>query len=301
MSKSSQRQKGIIGLILLAFTFALHGLFPRFLSEGFELFEQVYLRMLVALVLGCVVFYKHISFKKMLHAPFRDLVLLFLRAFAMFVGGIVLSSQALILAKYSNVSFIGAIPATAILGAILLREKVTPPKILLVLLAFVGVVLIAVQDYSHIFEWGTGELLALASAFAFSLSYVLRKWQTDYLNNQEMTQVIFFFGVIILIIGSFFRGETVSLSDWSPALLLAILITGLLNVVSLFLMNYSFERVDAFLGNNILTLSPLFALILGFFVFGETPIAKELIGGFLIVLSVIIMNRYEKYKPSKKR
>lgn len=293
MKQKTEHQKGVLALVLLSLVFASMGLFARYLSTGFVLLQQVYLRVFAAFMLGLICFKNDLDFKKLKKISKKEWGLLVFRSATSYLFGVTLFTQAIILTKYSNVSFIGALPMVAILGAILLKEKLTTKKLLLVLTAFAGVVLIAVKDYSHLLVWGKGEVIALISTFAFSLSYVARKWHSDLLNNKEITQITFFLSFIMIFITSLVKGDGLPLTGWHWGLLLAVLGAGLFNVINMFLTNYGFQKVEAILASNILTLESVFAIVLGFLFYKEVPIAKELIGGIIITLSVIGMNKVE--------
>src|SRR5690348_7637435 len=140
LTRKTDHQKGILALILLALVFASMGLFARYLATGFLLFQQVYLRMFAACVIGFFALRSQMNISKFMKIPTKDWVVIVLRGVSYALFGIVLFSQAIILTKYSNVSFIGALPTTAILGFILLHEKITAKKVGLVLLACVGAV-----------------------------------------------------------------------------------------------------------------------------------------------------------------
>jgi drug/metabolite transporter (DMT)-like permease len=296
MKDKSEHQKGVFSLILLALVFASMGLFARYLSTGFLLFQQVYLRMLVAFIVGYLVFHKQINLSKYKKLPIKEWLIIILRAVSYSLFGIILFTQAIIITKYSNVSFISSLPMTAVLGFVLLHEKFSYKKLALILLAFAGVILISVKDYSNIFDWGKGEILTLISTVFFSLSYIARKWQSDQLNNKELTVINFFVAFIAVFIVSILKGDGLPIFGWHWGLLLAVIGAGIFNIMNVFLTNYGFQKVEAVLASNILTLESVFAVVLGFLFYKEIPMAKELFGGFVIALSVIGMNKLEAKK-----
>lgn len=289
--KKSDREKGILSLVLLALVFASMGLFARYLATGFLLFQQVYLRMLAAFIVGVIIFGKQIDFSKFKKINAKDWGIIILRAVCYSLFGIILFTQAIIITKYANVSFIGALPITAVLGFILIGEKFTWKKASLVLLAFIGVFLIAVKDYSHILEWGRGEILTLISTIFFSLSYVARKWQTNLLTNKELTIVNFFVAFLAVFLVSIFKGDGLPIVGWNWGLLLAVIGAGAFNTINVFLTNYGFQKVEAVLASNILTLESFFAVILGFIFYSEVPLLKDFFGGVVIIATVIAMNK----------
>ena len=290
----NERQKRIIALIFLSFVFACMGLFARYLATGFFVFQQVYLRMLAAFVIGFIVLRKQLNLRKIRRISSKDWGIIIFRAVSFAVFGVTLFTQAIVLTKYSNVSFISALPVTAVLGFLLLKEKFSLGKILLVLLAFSGVVLIAVKDYTHLFIWGYGEILTLISTIFFSLGYVARKWQSKFLNNSELTVLNFLVAFLAVLFVSLIKGDGLPVAGWTSGLLMAIIGAGTFNVANVFLINYGFEKVDAVLASNILTLESFFAILLGFLFYGEIPLVKELIGGAIIISSVIWMNQLKK-------
>lgn len=291
--QKTDKEKGIVSLVLLALVFASMGLFARYLSTGFLLFQQVYLRMLAALVVGYLVFRKQVDLSKFKKLKIKDWGIIILRAVSYSLFGIILFTQAIIITKYSNVSFIGSLPMTAILGFILLHEKFSFKKLFLVLLAFMGVLLISVQDYSNILAFGKGEVLTLVSTVFFSLSYIARKWQSDVLNNKELTVVNFFVAFFVVFLVSVIKGDGLPIMGWHWGLLLAVVGAGIFNILNVFLTNYGFQKVKAVLASNILTLESFFAIVLGFIFYREIPLVKDLLGGLVIILSVIVMNRLE--------
>ncbi|EKD67694.1 MAG: Membrane protein [uncultured bacterium] len=290
---SDERTKGIIALVLLTLVFASMGLFVRYLNAGFLLFQQVYLRVFAAFILGIVIFNKDLSLEKLKKISVKEWGLFLFRGISGYLFGVTLFSQAILLTKYSSVSFIGALPFTAVFGVFLFKEKLNIQKFLLILLAFIGVVLISVKDYSNIFIWGRGEVVALVSTIFYSLSLISRKWHSKLLNNKEITTITFFIAGIAVLITSICAGEGLPLNHWTLGLFTAVIGAGLFNVINLFLINYGFQKVEGILASNILTLESFFAIILGFLFYKELPGLKEIIGGVLIVGSVLLMNQLD--------
>ena len=65
MKTKIEHQKGVLALVLLSMVFASMGLFARYLSTGFVLLQQVYLRVFAAFFLGLIVFKNDLDFKKL--------------------------------------------------------------------------------------------------------------------------------------------------------------------------------------------------------------------------------------------
>lgn len=287
----SEQKKGVIALVFLAFVFATMGIYARYLQTDFALFQQVYLRVFGAVLLGTVLFWSSVSFRKFLSISKKDWTIVVFRALTFGIG-VILFTLAFITTKYSNATFVAVIPLLPLFGYFLLGEKISGRKLLYITLAFLGVALIAIHDFTNILAFGRGELYALLSAVAFNLSYVARKWQSEYLNDKESVILVFFLEGLFIFVSSFLVGESLpSLSAFSPPTIFVIVVASLANVANLFLVNYGFGRVEVSVAGNILTLETAFALLFGLFIYHEIPALRELLGGAVIIFSVYQMNR----------
>jgi drug/metabolite transporter (DMT)-like permease len=289
----SERRRGILALFVLVAIWGILPIIPRFLSADFKLFQQVYLRMALGYLLSVLIFYNKINWKKIVTTPGRDFLLIIFRATCYYLLGVVLNTQALLLTKISNVTLIGTVPITAILGFIILREKITLKKVLLIVLSFVGALIVAVSSFSE-FSIGSGELFAFLSSLFISFALVSRKWQSKYLNDQETSVLVLLFSAIEIFAFSIIRGEGLPLNNWDVSAIGFLIAGGLLNAGTSFFSNYGLARVDAVLSGNILMLEPVLASFFGFLVFKELPVSREIFGGLIIIFSVIVMNYSEK-------
>ena len=93
---------------------------------------------------------------------------------------------------------------------------------------------------------------------------------------------------------SFFFGESLpNFAVFNIGTLVVIAIASLANIANLYLVNYGFNRVEAHVAGNILTLETAFALVFGILIYQEIPVLRELLGSALIIFSVYQMNRLE--------
>lgn len=291
--KLPERQKGIFALIGLAAVYASMGIFVRYLSLSFAFFQQIYLRLFAASAIGFLIYNRSLDFSKLKKIRSAEWLLLIFRAATYYLLGLALYTKSILLTKISVVSFISSIPMTAILGTLIYKEKITYKKIIFLLLSFIGVVIISVRDFSSIFNWGRGELLALISVTFTSLSIVLRKKQSKLLGNNEISQIIMTMAFVMLFITSFFAKEGLPQTGWNSSSFLVVIIAGAANTLMIFLTNYGFEKVSTIIASNILTMEMFFAVIFGFMFFREVPTFKDVVGGLLILFSVIQMNKLE--------
>ena len=287
----SRHSRGVAALILLAFGFGAIAITIRYLSDFYTLYQQLYITIGVAFILSLFIFPKTLNPQRLKKIPTKDWGIMVFRIIVGYLIGASLYRTSLTLTKISNVIFIQSIPFAAVFGWLIFKEKFTLPKFLLVVLAYIGVIIISVKNLSASFSLGRGELFSLISSAAFSLSYVSRKWQSNYLNDKEIAQILLFLGTLVLFIASLLKGERPPLISWQGVALLSVFLTGLFNTINIYLINFGFKNVKAVLASNILTLESIFALILAFIFYKELPTLREFFGGILIVGSVIQMNR----------
>lgn len=294
MGKTADRTKGIFALILLAIIYAGTGVVTRYLNNYFSLFQQIYIRTILALILGFLFFGKSLHYEKLKKITLSEWLLLFIRSAASFVFGAALWVQASTITKLANIAFIDALPITATLSFLFLKEKATIQKIILLLFSYIGVILLSVKDFSTGLVFGYGELLVFISGFFFAFRNISRRWHSQLLNDAEITQLMFFFGALTLLIVSFIFNESLVFPPWNGGLAFMLLIGGAIMIANIFLSNYAFAHVGAVLANNILNLEAVFAILVGFLLYREISSFQELVGGILIITSVVAMNRMKE-------
>jgi len=293
MSKTyDNHTKGVIALVFLTLVFASMGVFARYLSANLGLFQQVYSRLFLAFLFSVAAFWKYIRWQKVISIPLREWGVLFIRSVFQHLLGVVLVTAAVLHTKLGIVSLIQTLPLVSILAVIFLKERLTATKIWLILLASLGVFVITIHGSSDVGGFSSGDVYAVLAAIAFSFGYISRHWHKADLNNQEITMTMFFLSTVTIFIVSLIAGEGIpSLHDYShQAIILALIGSGVFNVLNLFLSNYGFEHVKAVLAGNILTLEAVFGILLGYVLYSETVTIPETIGGLLIIASVIMMN-----------
>lgn len=287
----SEQKKGVAALIFLALVFATMGIYVRYLHADFLLYQQVYLRVFGAALIGGIVFFSSVNFRKFFTLSHRDGAVVVFRALTYGLA-VVCLTLAYLTMKYSNASFITALPVVPFLGWLLLKEKFSLHKLLYVLCGLFGVGLISLHGVDGILSGGSGVIYGLISALSFGLSYIARKWQSDTLNDKESAILILLIEGIAVLVASFFAGESVPLaSAFSVQAIGVIAIASIANIACLVLINYGFVRVSASVAGNMLMLEPFFAVLFSIFLYQEIPVARELVGGGLIVYSAYAINR----------
>jgi drug/metabolite transporter (DMT)-like permease len=289
----TERDKGIAAVLILALMYGILPMVTRILDASFTLSQQVYLRMAIGCLFTFIVFSKFIDITKIFRLSTKENIFIFLRSFVYFFLGVGLYTQALLLTKISNVEFIGAIPMTALLGFILLKEKVTASKVALVLISFFGVLIISVKDFSTLSQFGLGELYAFLAAFFIAVGLVSRRWQTEKINDRESSMLMLFYAAVQFGFASFIYGEGLPVNGWTSEIMFTLFAAGVMIAAVSLTMNYGFVRVDAVLAGNLLSISPFIAILLAYFFYAEVPTGREFIGGILIIISALMLHRIE--------
>jgi len=286
------RNLAVISLIISAFLGAVMGVWARILALHFENFQQIAARSIVGSLIGLFLysFKNKVSLSKLIRLSKSDIFYLLIRSLSLLVG-IGLFTFAVNKGNFSNINMIYALPSTAILGIVLLKEELTFPKLLAIIIGFLGVLCITVKDFSSLRTIGIGEIAALISTFFYSLGYVVRKFITKALNNQEIA----FFGSFITGITAL--GTSIIMSNKisnfytiDVSILMVIFAAGICFILLGILNNYGFEHIEAIVANNLLILSSVFGLVIGILFYNESPTIIGLIGGLLVIGSAFLIN-----------
>lgn len=295
VTERSSFHKGILALMILNFIQALMGVFARVFAVELALFQQVAFRMLAALLFSFILFWKSLGFNKLKHITGKEYGLIFVRSILMYITGISFISVAFIYGAFANVAFILALPFTAMIGIVVLREKLTLKSFVLILLSFLGVLMLTIEDFSEVTNFDLGSIFAFIGSGSVAFSNILRKRHSDLLNNSEIGTIVLFLATIMLFVISFAVGDDIREVDWTLYLVWLMLLAGFLNAVLVLVTNYGFNVVKPIIANNILATKAIFGLLIGVLIYQEPLDVRGIIGGVLILSSLFLFNmRSEK-------
>lgn len=169
---------------------------------------------------------------------------------------------------------------TAILGVLVLKERLRIEQIIALVATLVGLVLL----FSDKLEPGAllGNLAALASGLAFALMFLFTRMQKDghplqSLMLSHVIAAVFSFGIAV-----FQPLPVVSLLSFSAIVALGI---GQIGLAAVFFA-YGIKRVSALTANLLAVIEPVFNPVWVFLLLGERPSAWAIAGGALILVSV---------------
>ena len=184
---------------------------------------------------------------------------------------------------------------TALLAVWLLREKMTPSRIGVVVLGIVGVLVILRPGIADI---NPAVFVVLAAAFGFAFVMIATKKLTV---TESTFAIIFWMSVIqlpISLIGSALLGNPAAFLHLTPAAILPLLGLGIAGTSSHFCLTNAFRAGDA---TVVVPLDfmriPLIAVV-GWALYGESLDIFVLLGALIIIMGVLWNLRSEaKTKP----
>lgn len=292
-SRQSTDLRGIGALVLLTASFAMLTVLSRYLGNGFTPAQQVYLRTGLAFFIAIVVFSRWVRWRTILRTCLREWCVIIGRTVLLYVVGTTLFSKAAGMTAVSDISFIAALPLVSALGMLLRSVRVSAVRVVFVGGSAVGVAILSGFSGSAASSLNYGNLIALVAMVAMSLGYLGRGWHDGTLNNHELTALTLGVGAVGVVLTSVVQGDSLPhIPSHTSAVMLwaAVGLAGVLSVLNVFLINYSFDRVDAVLSGNMLTVECVWGLLFGLFFFGQVPTWSGIIGGAVIVLCALALN-----------
>ena len=191
------------------------------------------------------------------------------------------------LATVVSISFAAPI-FTTIFSIFLLSEKVGIFRWLAVLVGFAGILIIT--------EPGISELniyYLFPIVFCLGLSYVAITIRQ--LSSTEPVWLIsFYFSLSITLLSLFTIPQGWVMPSLNHLLLLSLI--GIFGGVANLWLSQSYKYSEVSLVTPLKYLALVFAIIFGYFIWGEIPTIKTLIGAFLVIISTLIIFRREIYK-----
>lgn len=179
-----------------------------------------------------------------------------------------------------------------VLAGPLLGEPVGWHRILILLIGFIGV-LIVIQPTAEDLNL-TGSLYALAGAFFFAMLAI----QTRKMGRNENSELMVFYSALafLIITGGFmlFHWQTPDLNS-----LLTMILLGCITVFAQYTIihAYQYARIHVIAPFEYITV--IWAILIGWFAFGEHPGTTMYAGGILIVLAGIGISWYEKIEHNR--
>ena len=175
----------------------------------------------------------------------------------------------------------------------LYQEKLTPMKILGIILAMAGASIIGMGGFEVSLGNLWGDFLALLGAIAVSGYFLIGKALRPRLSILAYIYPTYWTAAISLILASFLAG--LPFTGYSPRTYLMFL---LLALVPQILGHSSFNWALRYLSSTLVTVAtlgePVGATLLAYFILREAPLPLEMIGGIIILFGIFLVSRQEE-------
>ncbi len=293
IKKISDKNLGIISLILATLLFSLFGVFTRIISGSMGVYYLLSSRLLIMVFFFLLIGYFTKSFKTINK---KDYFLFLFRSILVIIDAssfyIAVNKLPLGLALFI---FYGAsVASNFIYGSFFLNEKINKIKIISLIFAFIGLIFIYGGGFYNIAI--IPSILALISGFCFGLTVSTSKKLTIKYSITQVNLISFFIAFIFSFILLFLTKEKINLylpfNVWVTLIGFAITV-----VLGMLLTLYGFKNIESQKGGLILLFELIFVIILGFLFYKEIPTPNVLIGGLFIILSLALPNmNYNKNK-----
>ncbi|PKV51785.1 threonine/homoserine efflux transporter RhtA [Aquimarina sp. MAR_2010_214] len=172
---------------------------------------------------------------------------------------------------------------TALLEPILLKTKFQKIHLLLALLVLLGIYfLVPDLDFSN--SYTKAVILGIISALCYSLRNLIMKTKVGNYNGSVLMWYQLIVISILLLPFLFIMDSSGIKNQWLPTLTLALLTTAIGH--TLFLA--SFKRFSITTASIISSVQPVYGIIIGIIFLKEIPVFSTIIGGVLILTSVVV-------------
>ena len=215
-----------------------------------------------------------------------------------FVGyGISLSLQFLgtKLSTAANGSLVtSATPAFVLLFAwLLLKERITPRRLIALLLATLGVVAVIDPRSAQLNpELFLGNILLVGAAITWALYSVLVRRVTQSIDVLAFSLIAFLGGMPVSIPAGAWEWSTLGIDEITPGVIGGILFLGVISTaLAMVLWNTAFAFLDASVASLTFFAQPVVGTLLGWLFLGEQITPLFLLGGVLIATGLLIASR----------
>ena len=215
-----------------------------------------------------------------------------------FVGyGVSLSLQFLgtKLSTAANGSLVtSATPAfVLIFASLLLRERITPLRLVALILATLGVMAVIDPRSAQLDpELFLGNVLLIGAAVTWALYSVLVRKTTQQIDVLLFSLIAFLGGLPVAMPAGAWEWQTLGIGEISLGVVGGVLFLGVISTaLAMVLWNTAFAFVDAGLASLTFFAQPVVGTLLGWLLLGEKITPLFLVGGMLIGLGLVIASR----------
>ena len=190
-------------------------------------------------------------------------------------------------------------PVFVVIGAyFLFKEKTSKVGIISILIAVSGSVIIASGDIGVSKMALYGDLLSILGTVAVSVHMLAGQELCRKMPSIIYSFAVFLIGGLVLFVYNICTNVSLTqydIKDWWIFLLLALIP----NIFGHALFNWLLKYVGATTISMAILGEPIGAIILAYFLLGEMTTVSQLVGGMIVMISVMIFLKYKAAEPEK--
>ncbi|MDW7728773.1 MAG: EamA family transporter [Bacillota bacterium] len=282
-SKPFSRNKAVIFVVISAILWSTNGLFIKMIDLG--PLTIVGVRSAIAAVMMVAIYNKNLRFNWSF--PQIAGALAYSATVIAFVSATKMTTAAnVVFLHYSTPAF------TALLGAWLLKERVSRFDWGIIAVALGGMALFFLDEFTPGGFWGN--IIAIGSAITVAFMILFLRQQKS---GSPLETIILGNIFTVVICSFFFFQEPPTTGDWFPLLYMGTIQIGLSFILYCSAIKY-IAALDAVLAQTIEPiLNPIWVLL----IIGETPGVWAVIGGVVVLTAVTVRNIHTNRKYTTKR
>lgn len=288
-------KKSIIGAICLSLAASMWGgmyVVSKYVLDFIPPFTLVWLRYIIAFIFLYTILFavQKKSDQRQMMTKTDWLLLVWIG----FIGYFVSISFQFIGTKLSDAHtgslITSATPAFIVIFARwVLKEKITPRKLISMVLATLGVTIVIGWDF-HVGDYFRGSLILVGAAVTWALLSVYVKVASKRLSSLAITTYAILFALVFTTPAMLWELQANDIFYESPLVIFGILYLGIVSTAgAFFLWNKGLELMDAGVGSLFFFFQPIVGSFLGWLLLNEQLNANFFIGGACIVLGVVIV------------
>jgi len=280
----SQKNKGLIYILLSTIMFGSYGLWSRLIGTDFGVFYQGWTRtFIIALVLFPIVLYR----KEIISIEKKDWkwMSIFLISTSLTQAPIFYAFNHMDIGAATLLFFVGMTLMMYLVGFVFLGEKATKIKILAFVLACIGLYI------TFSFSLVTFSLLAASMAvlngFASGIELSSSKKLTGVYSPLYVTWLSWVIIAVTNFIASVGLGEVQHVPTFNLAWLYLV-IYAIVSILGFWFAIEGYKYVESSIGSLLGLLEVIFAVIFGILIFHQALTLKVAIGGTIIILAAAL-------------
>jgi DME family drug/metabolite transporter len=249
-------------------------------NYGLSITNQVLLRNIFAAIFMVLIVPS--SYRKFSKTKLKIKTEIVLRS-SIYLGAIYLFAYAFNNTNLVNVGLLSSLPFVAVIGLIFFKDKLTKSKIVLLVSAFLGAIIISgfgKAGFSFV------QISIILGSFLFALTYETTRDKIGRIDNEEFSTITQVVASLLILIIFLLKADFYNLFNHiNLENLLLSLACSLCIVINMITLGSGMKRLSSLDSNIIMYTVPVLSVVASIFIFREFPKSNEIIGGLVILVS----------------